>query len=145
MESTITISGKLLGKQQFLFSDWDLTLSFDLLTENLGISLKNLLIQIIRAEVEGFRTRQQQRQLISVLSQEAINQAALEGKIEMGGEKYQQEISQQEAIDRALQAFEDGFYYIFIDDQQIEGLEETVLLKENSKILFLRLVPLVGG
>ncbi|MEM8780128.1 MAG: hypothetical protein AAGF26_14900, partial [Cyanobacteria bacterium P01_G01_bin.49] len=69
----------------------------------------------------------------------------LQGKVDMGGKDYEQDVDIDGAIETALQAFEDGFYYVFIDDEQIETLDQLVVLKENSQLLFLRLVPLVGG
>jgi hypothetical protein len=51
----------------------------------------------------------------------------------------------QGAVETALQAFKDGFYLVFIDDRQQEDLTAVVNLKTNSELLFLRLIPLVGG
>jgi 3,4-dihydroxy-2-butanone 4-phosphate synthase len=49
------------------------------------------------------------------------------------------------AVQAALQAFKDGFYLVFIDDQQQEDLADLIDVGINSEMLFLRLVPLVGG
>ena len=145
MQGTLTISGKLLGKHQSLFSDWHLPLPSQIVDGKQEVSFKDLLVYIIKAEIEAFQTRQAQRKLISVLSQEEISQGKLAGKIEMGGKDFEQNVDADLAIETALQAFEDGFYYVFLDDQQIESLAQSVVLGENSQLLFLRLVPLVGG
>ncbi|ACK67559.1 conserved hypothetical protein [Rippkaea orientalis PCC 8801] len=145
MLSNITISGKILGRNKSLFPDWNLSLDSTALSPDKKLTLSDLLTYIVKSEVSAFRTRQEQRRLISVLSQEAINEGALRGKIDMGGKDYQQVVDETEAIETALQGFEDGFYYVFIDDQQIESLEQLISLKEDSQLLFLRLVPLVGG
>lgn len=44
-----------------------------------------------------------------------------------------------------MQAFQDGLYFVFVDDVQIEALEHGLELREDSQILFLRLTALVGG
>jgi hypothetical protein len=44
-----------------------------------------------------------------------------------------------------LQAFEDGLYFVFIDEVQQTNLDSEVFLKANSKVIFLRLTALVGG
>ncbi len=38
-----------------------------------------------------------------------------------------------------------GLYYIFIDDEQQIELNQPVMLKAKSQLMFLRLTPLVGG
>ncbi len=41
--------------------------------------------------------------------------------------------------------FVDGFYFVFIDDEQQQYLDGEVYLKPNTHVTFLRLVPLAGG
>jgi len=45
----------------------------------------------------------------------------------------------------ALQAFEEGLYFVFIDEVQQANLDSEVFLKMDSKVVFLRLTALVGG
>jgi hypothetical protein len=145
MLSTITISGKVLGKNQALFPDWQISLDSQLFNSEKQLTMRDLLTQVILTEVQSFRTRQQQRLLTHVLTKEAILQGANKGKIDMGGKDFLQKVDAELAVKTALQAFEDGFYYVFIDDEQFDNLEQSFSLKENSQMLFLRLVPLVGG
>jgi hypothetical protein len=67
------------------------------------------------------------------------------GKISSGGSELDQVVDVRGAIETALQAFKDGFYLVFTDDQQQEDLQATVALTSSSELLFLRLTPLVGG
>ncbi|MBI39023.1 MAG: hypothetical protein CMF59_05450 [Leptospiraceae bacterium] len=48
-------------------------------------------------------------------------------------------------IKRALQAFEQNGFFIFIDEVQKTGLKQSVRLDENTEITFIQLVPLAGG
>lgn len=144
-QSTITISGKLLGKSKPLFTDWNIPLPPEILGGRQHLTLRDLITRIVLEEVEAFRTRQEQQHLIRILSKAQIQQGVAKGKIEMGGKDFEGEVNAQASVDNALQAFEDGFYYIFIDDEQQERLDKEVYLKPDSQILFLRLVPLVGG
>jgi hypothetical protein len=145
MQSTIAISGKLLGKSKPLFTDWYVPLPPEIFGGGQHLTLRDLLVQIVSEEIDAFRTRQEQKRLISVLSKTQIEQGKRQGKIDMGGKDYQQDVDPQAAIDNVLQAFEDGLYYVFIDDEQQEALDQQVYLKPDSQLLFLRLVPLVGG
>ncbi|MEG3437344.1 hypothetical protein V0288_09455 [Pannus brasiliensis CCIBt3594] len=139
MTATLTISGKVLGRSKPLFTDWSLSVGDDSLT------LKDLLTRIVREEIDAFRTRQEQRRLVKVLSREEIEAGIARGKIDSGGRDIIQEVNEAEAVHNALQSFEDGLYFVFIDDKQIENIDSPVQLHEDSQILFLRLVPLVGG
>ena len=95
--------------------------------------------------MEAFRTRREQRRLTRVLTKADISLGVERGKVDMGGRDLEQEVEPQAAVDNALQAFEDGLYFVFIDDEQQQALDSEVYLKPNSHLTFLRLVPLVGG
>jgi hypothetical protein len=141
MAPTLTLSGKMLGKTQPLFTDWHLPLPA-LAT---ALTLRDLLTQIVRAEVDGFETRQRQRRLLQILSPAQISAGVEQGKVDLGGSDLAQEVDVEQAIATALQAFEDGLYFVFLDEQQQENLDDAVALQPDSQLLFLRLVALVGG
>jgi alpha-D-ribose 1-methylphosphonate 5-triphosphate synthase subunit PhnG len=137
--STLTISGKVMGKTQPLFTNWQLSIPTGTIT------LQDLLAQIVRSEVAEFKERQTQRRLTRILSAADIGLGVARGKIEAGGSELDQAVDVEGAIDTALQAFKDGFYLVFINDQQQEDLADLVEVGLNSEMLFLRLTPLVGG
>ena len=62
-----------------------------------------------------------------------------------GGRDLNQIVNVEDSIATALQAFEDGLYFVFIDDIQQTNLDAEVFPKTNSKIVFLRLTALTGG
>lgn len=45
----------------------------------------------------------------------------------------------------ALDAFQKNGYFILIDDQQAETLEQEVLVGTDTSVSFVQLTPLVGG
>jgi hypothetical protein len=137
--STLTISGKVIGKSQNLFTTWHMDLP------NQQLTLGELLTQVVRAEIDAFRDRQSQQRLTKVLGLVEIEAGVARGKVDSGGSELDQSVNEQQAIDNALQSFQDGFYLVFIDDQQQEDLADLIDLKADSELLFLRLTPLVGG
>jgi hypothetical protein len=143
MSTKLTISGKVMGKTRPTFPDWELTLPQDI--EPTDLSLRSLLTHLVFAEVSAFETRQSQRRLLRILSPEQIQLGLEQGKVESGGSELDQKVDADAAVEVALQAFEDGLYFVFIDDEQIERLDAIAPLKPASQLLFLRLVPLVGG
>ena len=50
-----------------------------------------------------------------------------------------------EAIDTAILAFEDGIYFVFLDDEKIEKIDDLIEVNNDSELMFLRLTMLAGG
>lgn len=57
----LTIQGKALGRKKPLFADWSIPVPPDV--GDGGLTLRNLIGRVVRAEVEAFKKRQQERQL----------------------------------------------------------------------------------
>ncbi|MUG98960.1 hypothetical protein F7734_44370 [Scytonema sp. UIC 10036] len=126
MQLTITIEGKLLGRAKPLFANWCIPLPIELSSDSNHLTLQELLTKIILKDIEAFCTRQEQRRLTHVLTKSQIQQGVELGKVEMGGSDLQYEVDSQAAVDKALQAFEDGLYFVFVDEEQqldLDGVE----------------------
>jgi hypothetical protein len=48
-------------------------------------------------------------------------------------------------FDRAVEAFEKNRILVIVGERQVESLDETVEVRPDTVVSFLRLVPLVGG
>jgi hypothetical protein len=145
ISNTLTISGKVMGKTRPIFTDWELVIPAESLTGKDLLTLEDLLSAVVTAEVEAFRSRQTEGRLNQILTPDRITQGLDRGKIISGGSELDQEIDVRVAIDNAIQSFADGFYYVFIDDEQQTELDRPVTLQPRSQLMFLRLTPLVGG
>lgn len=111
MQSTITISGKLLGRTKPLFENRCVSLPSYLFEQGCP-TLRDLLTQIVLQEVEAFHTRSEQQRLLRVLAKAEIDRGVQQGKITAGGRDWQQTVDPQSAVDNTLQAFVDGFYFV---------------------------------
>ena len=141
----LIIEAKAVGQKRPIFTDWRIELPP--LDKNRGdhLRLRDLITSIVIREVDAFRLRQEERKLARVISRQQIEQGAIGGKVDPGERDLQQEVNGDQAVAVALQAFEDGLYFVFIDDVQQTQLDSEVFLKTNSKVMFLRLTALVGG
>lgn len=141
----LIVEAKVVGQKRPLISDWRVELPP--LDENRGdqLKLRDLIASIVIKEVEAFKLRQEERKLARVISRQQIEQGVSGGKVDPGERDLQQEVNVDEAVAVAVQAFEDGLYFVFIDDVQHIHLDREVFLKANSKVMFLRLTALVGG
>jgi hypothetical protein len=95
--------------------------------------------------VADFRDRQAANRLVRVLTEQQIAEGAAAGKVTSGGSELDQEVDGERAVAVALEAFRDGFYYVFVDEAQVEDLAAVVTITPASTLLFVRLVPLAGG
>jgi len=140
--STLLVEAKRIGQRRPIFSGWRIDLP-----ESSGdhIRLRDLITRVVLEEVEAFQKRQQERLLARVLSPAEIEAGRIKGKIDSGERDLQQQVDPDEAVGVALQAFEDGLYYVFIDGVQQTNLDSEVFLQPESQLTFLRLVALAGG
>lgn len=134
------IEAKIAGARRALFEptelEWPISRS---------LTLGDLLTVVVKEEVADFRQRQADNRLIRVLTEEQLAEGVLSGRISSGGSELDQEVDESTAVETALEAFADGFYFVFVDDEQITDLDATVTVNPTSRLLFVRLVPLAGG
>jgi hypothetical protein len=57
----------------------------------------------------------------------------------------QRGIDWKEQFDVACDAFMRNGFFILVDDRQAESLDETIALRHDTRVSFVRLMPLVGG
>ncbi len=50
-----------------------------------------------------------------------------------------------EQFDTAIEAFEKSRIVVLVDERQVEDLDETIVVRSETRATFLKLVPLVGG
>ena len=143
MPSTITVDARVIGRRAPVFTD--LRIEIPGAESGRDLTLRELIERIVREEVRAFKERQERRLLPSVLSRAEIEQAALAGKVDMGGRETEDDAEPEAAVATALQGFEDGLYYVFVDDHQKQQLDEAVPLRTHTHVTFLRLIALAGG
>lgn len=140
----LTISGKIVGGRKALFSDFGLDLPPG--GGESGTTLRDLIEHIVREQVRLFRQRQQDRQFIRALTERQIEDQAANGKVDSGASEISpQEVDDDAAVGTALQAFEDGLYFVILDEVQQANLDAQIYPKPDSKITFIRLTMLAGG
>lgn len=144
MSSLLTIKGKVIGKSKPAFPDWSVPLPPEL-GGSRQLTLRDLITHVVLQEVDAFKTRQEARRLTQVLAPREIAKGAAAGKVAMGGQVLDQAVDPQAAVHNALQAFEDGLYFVTIDGVQGKSLDQPVRVQPGSAVTFVRLVMLSGG
>ncbi len=141
----IKIGAKITGAKKPFLKDREIELPREIAAPGSTADLGTLIGAIVREEVSSFHKRRQERKLVGILSREEIYDALETGKVAMGGQDTEQIIDPEKAVANALEAFEDGLYFVFIDGKQYCRLKDPVVLKEAGNVMFIRLISLSGG
>jgi len=142
---SLTISGKAIGAKKPLFADWSIPFPPEWRGEG-GLTLRDLIARVVRAEVQAFHQRQEDRKTFQALTARQIEAGAERGKIEMGGSEVPvQPVDEDQAVSMACQAFEDGLFLVVIDGEDFRELDREIHVKPDSRVTFVRLTLLAGG
>jgi len=118
------------------------------LSENFPASpiLQDLLIELVTQQVKQFNvSHTKEENLLPYLSKSSISEQAERGKVGFNAIYNNQTVLLSNAIKTALLAFEDGLYFVFIDRNKVEKLDDKIALNDDSELILLRLTALVGG
>jgi hypothetical protein len=141
----ITVQAKTFGQRRHPLYEFQLPPWEPGATAGSPLTLRDLITRIVHAEVDAFHARQLDNTFLRALTADEIAVGASAGAVRSGGSEVQQEVDPQLAVATALQAFDDGIYYVVIDGSQCRSLDEQVFVVDDSSVVFLRLVPLAGG
>ena len=115
-------------------------LSLDVLSETMTV--RELIRGRVYQEVQDYNLRQRQaggefRGLVTPTHAErTLNGTRL---------RKDREIDWKQQFEKACDAFGRNGFFILIDDRQAESLDETITLRHDTKVSFVKLVQLVGG
>ncbi|PHR97953.1 MAG: hypothetical protein COA80_06295 [Leeuwenhoekiella sp.] len=132
----ITIVLKRLGKKKVQEVDY--------LLPSIPETLEDLITACVREEVEKFNANRKNQQLISFLTPKNIDEQAQTGKIGFGELNNTTLADFDSSVQEALQAFRDGLFVVFVDDDPLESLSHPIRLTEKSSIAFIRMTFLTG-
>jgi hypothetical protein len=140
----LTIEARAAGRRRGSIPHWQLPVD-DLVPAGSPLTLREFIERVVRAEVGAFAERQGERRLIHFLSEQEIGEQAARGRVDFGGRELDQRVDVDDSVGVALESFEDGVYLVLVDGHQYESLDEPVNVADDSRVTFLRLVPLAGG
>ena len=141
MSITITVEAKTIGQKNPSDISWEVFID----QVQVKYTLRELITSVVQEEVNSYNQKYHQNRLSPVLTFDDIEQGKADGKIGFSGKSSYPIIDSQKEIEKAVKAFRIGQYYLFVDDVQVNDLDDEVVLKSNSKVAFLRLTPLRGG
>lgn len=138
----IYITVKMLGKRRPVIEKQAIILNENFLE---APNLQNFLQLVVAQEVAAYNERISAKSLLPYLDNKKIAEMAAHGKVDFGAQYNTETVALEQAIATALQAFEDGLFMVLIDGTICKQLDQPLQFKENSEVVFLRLVALAGG
>ncbi len=139
--ATLHVEASTAGRRRSGDQGWDLPL---LAVER--TTLRELIRRVVEHELRAFVERNEARSVAHVMTRDQIADGAAAGRVEPGGKAVPlPALDPATEVARAYLAFEDGLYFVFVDQDQVESLDEQVILRPGGSVQFLRLVPLAGG
>jgi hypothetical protein len=104
------------------------------------VSAREIIERRVRMEVQTFN-EQQDQQIFRGLVQPTDTERELNGYRLRKPRK----IDADEQVQRAIDAFESNRFFMLVGDRQIESLDELIGIARDTRVSFLKLVPLIGG
>ncbi len=136
----IHYSIKQLGKKRAQLE----RVSLELPTLTAEHSLADFIRALVTQQVQAYEARQSVT-LLKALTPTEIQEGAKKGKVELLERLETRSVAVEAAQQEALQAFEDGLYAVFADEQQLENLEESADWARVECFTFIRLTFLAGS
>lgn len=115
------------------------------------ISVRELIASRVRAEIDRYHEQVADKlgrdgDKFASLRTTLVKPSDLEARLnDYDNKKSFKPIDADEQIATALKAFESNGFFILVDDEQVERLEEQVLLRDSTTVSFIKLIPLIGG
>lgn len=108
-------------------------------------TVRELITQTVTTCVREYEKRQQMSgEVPQPLTTQQITDMADVGKIAFGINYGEKKPDLQQAIETALQAFADGIYRVFLNEEELTALDQQITLNAEDTLTFVRLTLLAG-
>lgn len=140
----INIAVKQLGKKHPLIAPTEV----DIEEMEPPHTLRKLVETIVQQQVEQYNQKNIENDEEGTVQQPLNNYLSIltdTGKAGFNNIYNQNKANLAEAQSAAIQAFEDGLFSVFLNDEELRHLDEEILLAPDSILIFIRLTFLAGS
>lgn len=134
----IKVNIKQLGKKRSKIAEVPFVL------ENTPSTVGELIKEAVHTCVSEYNERVKKGEDAAPLSSDEINEMSEIGKIAFGINYGGKCADEKAALENALQSYEDGLYRIFMGENELGALSDSISLSENDSVTFIRLTMLTG-
>lgn len=138
MEIKVTI--KQLGKKHPFLKEQPLEIA------DIGHTptLQQFLLAVVEQQVTAFNERREAKNVLPFLTESQVQAQISTGKVGFNDVYNNKKADLEKAQTRMLEAFGDGLFAVFCDEEQLENLDETITINKKSVFTFFRLAFLSG-
>ncbi|WP_025683838.1 hypothetical protein [Paenibacillus maysiensis] len=108
-------------------------------------TLRELIAATVALNVRRLREKQESVALIPFLTGQEVQLQSETGKVGFGSIYNDGAPDVEDAVNTAMQAFEDGLYRVFVRDEEATVLDAPLLLEDGDEIVFIRFTMLAGS
>ncbi|REC52223.1 hypothetical protein DRF62_15970 [Chryseobacterium piscium] len=140
----INVTVKQLGRKHPILTTEPLEIAFD----GSDISLENLLRLVVQQQVEAFNVKSfewEDEDYTKIPTENYLNILTDTGKVGFGSIYNQKKADLEKAQENVIQAFEDGMFAVFYNDEQLDNLTQNINLSLQHTLTFIRLTFLAGS
>lgn len=137
----IIVKVKQAGRKHALLENKEIEI------EDLGKTpvLKDFLNAVVKNQVAEYNAKNAGENLLPFLSKAEVSAQAESGKVGFGSIYNENKADLERAQETALQAFEDGMFSVFADENEIGKLNEVIELNDATVVTFISLTFLAGS
>ena len=132
------VSLKSVGKRKNIISKQRLQLTSH------PDTLRALLSEVIKLNVHQFHSKETEQPIVSYLTGKEIEEQAVSGKVGFGTIYNNNKTVVSETIKTGIQAFEDGLFLVFLNDEEGKELDAPLTISDGDEVVFIRLTMLAG-
>lgn len=103
-------------------------------------TVREVILRRVREEVEQFNGREQ-----GAVFQGLVQPTDAETVLNGYRLRKPRRLDAKTQCDRAVEAFRKNGFFVLVDDRQADSLDQEILVTPDTKVSFVKLVPLVGG
>jgi hypothetical protein len=99
---------------------------------------------MVAQQLKALQDKNNEAEWLAYLMPEDIQEQGEAGKVGFGA-IYNEGVPDIEgAMDTAITAYEDGLFKVFLNDEELQGLDEPLIIQEDDNVVFIRFTMLAG-
>ncbi|KOY13123.1 hypothetical protein [Paenibacillus xylanivorans] len=107
-------------------------------------TLRQLIKNMVAQQLKGLQDKNNEAEWLAYLMPQDIQEQGAAGKVGFGA-IYNEGVPDIEgAMDTAVTAYEDGLFKVFLNDEELQALDEPLIIQEDDNVVFIRFTMLAG-
>ncbi|MFE6079136.1 hypothetical protein ACFVQB_32415 [Paenibacillus sp. NPDC057886] len=107
-------------------------------------TLRQLIKNMVAQQLKALQEKNNEAEWLAYLMPEDIQEQGAAGKVGFGAIYNKGVPDVARAMDTAVTAYEDGLFKVFLNDEELQALDEPLIIQEDDNVVFIRFTMLAG-